>query len=104
MAPLGPKALAKLSLGKSALLNVSWGGAPTLLKIPPPWHHVDIPKEGDRSNAVAYGPPRLMGHVDHHAGSSTGCPFTKRNSGVVVTGTLAPFHLQGIYSNGMMHK
>lgn len=46
----------------------------------------------------------LMGRIHHHAGSSTGWPFAKRNSGVAAAGTLAPFHPQGIYSNGMTHK
>lgn len=46
----------------------------------------------------------LMGHMDHHSGSSAGWPFTERYSGVAVAGTLSPFYLQGIYSNGLMHK
>jgi len=40
MDPLGPKALAMLSLGKSSLLNVTWKGVATLPKIPPTWHHM----------------------------------------------------------------
>lgn len=191
MAPLGPKALAKLSLGKSGLPNVSWEGVPTLLEIPPTWHHTGscypwadawiccciapifilwdlcgdangltqavslklidsftcqirqgieklkmcplVTRSGfyswllhvwrtlllfwldspwgvgptwDPALEVGFRDTRkmLMGRIHHHAGSSTGWAFTKRNSGVAAAGILAPFHLQGIYSNGMTCK
>lgn len=75
-------------------LDSTWGGD---LRVGPTW---DCALEVEfRDNHKM-----LMGHMGHHAGSSTRWPFTKRNSGVAVAGTLAPFYLQGIYSSRMMHK